>query len=107
MTDCQDLLSKLEVYKFRNEINLESADESWGDFKQEEIRRSVYRIGNLTLLERKLNLEADPYIIPKKPAAIIRVIALLSVIYPKTILPEAKINFRSANAIWRIQELNF
>ena len=61
------MFSKIEEYKFRNEISPESdlytvehilpesADDSWGDFNQEAIRRSVYRIGNLTLLEKKLN----------------------------------------------------
>lgn len=33
----------------------ESADENWGEFTDEEINRSVFRIGNLTLLEKKLN----------------------------------------------------
>ena len=63
------MFSKIEEYKFRNEISPESdlytvehilpesADDSWGDFNQEAIRRSVYRIGNLTLLEKKLNRE--------------------------------------------------
>lgn len=63
------IFSKIEEYKFRNEISPESdlytvehilpesADDSWGDFNQEAIRRSVYRIGNLTLLEKKLNRE--------------------------------------------------
>jgi uncharacterized protein with ParB-like and HNH nuclease domain len=65
------ILSKIELYKFHNEINPESdnytvehilpesADETWGDFSDEEINRSVYRLGNLTLLERKLNREAE------------------------------------------------
>lgn len=65
------ILSKIELYKYGNEINPESdnytiehilpesADESWGDFFDEEINRCVYRLGNLTLLEKKLNREAD------------------------------------------------
>jgi hypothetical protein len=64
------ILAKIEYYKFQNEINSdsdiytiehilpESADETWGDFSDEEINRSVYRLGNLTLLEKKLNREA-------------------------------------------------
>jgi len=41
----------------------ESADENWGEFSDEEINRSVYRLANLTLLEKKLNKEAGmrPY----------------------------------------------
>jgi len=65
------ILSKIEVYQHRNEIDPESdlftiehilpenADDTWGNFTFEEINRSVYRIGNLTLLEKKLNREAD------------------------------------------------
>ena len=64
------ILSKIEVYQHKNEIDPESdlftiehilpenADDTWGNFTFEEINRSVYRIGNLTLLERKLNREA-------------------------------------------------
>ena len=70
------ILSKIEIYQYKNEIDPESdlftiehilpenADDAWGEFTFEEINRSVYRIGNLTLLEKKLNREADqkPYI---------------------------------------------
>lgn len=63
------ILCKIEAYKFRNDIDFESdiftvehilpesADENWGDFSFDAINRSVYRIGNLTLLEKKLNRE--------------------------------------------------
>ena len=37
----------------------ESADENWGSFDTEAINRCVFRLGNLTLLEKKLNKEAD------------------------------------------------
>lgn len=70
------ILSKIELYQYKNEIDPESdlftiehilpenADDTWGEFSFEEINRSVYRIGNLTLLEKKLNREADqkPYV---------------------------------------------
>ncbi|MFO0477957.1 MAG: DUF262 domain-containing protein [Bacteroidota bacterium] len=70
------ILAKIEVYQYKNEIDPDSdlftiehilpenADDAWGEFTFEEINRSVYRIGNLTLLEKKLNREADqkPYI---------------------------------------------
>jgi uncharacterized protein with ParB-like and HNH nuclease domain len=64
------IYSKIELYKYQNEISCdsdlytiehilpESADEIWGGFSDEEINRSVYRLGNLTLLEKKLNREA-------------------------------------------------
>ncbi len=64
------ILSEIEKYSHRNEISQDSdlysiehilpenAVERWGDFNDDAIERSVYRIGNLTLLEKKLNLEA-------------------------------------------------
>lgn len=64
------IFSKLEKYKYKNDIPADSdvfsvehilperADASWGDFDNEAINRSVYRLGNLTLLEKKLNKEA-------------------------------------------------
>ncbi len=65
------IFSKLERYKYKNDIPMESdlytiehilpesADENWGSFDTEAINRCVYRLGNLTLLEKKLNKEAD------------------------------------------------
>jgi uncharacterized protein with ParB-like and HNH nuclease domain len=64
------IYSKIELNKYQNEISWdsdlytiehilpESADENWGDFSDEEINRSVFRMGNLTLLEKKINREA-------------------------------------------------
>lgn len=64
------MLSKIEMYLYKKEIDPESdlftiehilpenADDTWGEFTFEEINRSIYRIGNLTLLEKKLNREA-------------------------------------------------
>ncbi|MCS6935085.1 MAG: DUF262 domain-containing HNH endonuclease family protein [Chitinophagales bacterium] len=64
------ILGKVERQQFQNELNIESdlftvehilpesADDTWGDFDMEAIQRSVYRIGNLTLLEKHLNKEA-------------------------------------------------
>ncbi|MBK7097398.1 MAG: DUF262 domain-containing protein [Sphingobacteriales bacterium] len=58
------ILSKIERYKFNKDIDSESdlftfehilpenADDAWGEFTFDEINRSVYRIGNLTLLEK-------------------------------------------------------
>jgi len=64
------VFSKLEYYLYNNEINSESdiytiehilpesADENWGSFSNEEIDRSIFRLGNLTLLEKRLNKDA-------------------------------------------------
>jgi len=65
------IFSKIETYKYGHDINPEvdiytiehilpeSADEKWGDFSNEEVTRSIYRLGNLTLLEKKLNKDAN------------------------------------------------
>jgi uncharacterized protein with ParB-like and HNH nuclease domain len=65
------ILSCIERYKYRNDIPFDSdlftvehilpegADENWARFDSEAINRSVYRIGNLTLLEKRLNNSAD------------------------------------------------
>ncbi len=69
------ILAKIEEYKYRHILDAESskitvehilpesADEEWGDFSQDAINRSVYRLGNLTLLEKSFNKDADvrPY----------------------------------------------
>jgi uncharacterized protein with ParB-like and HNH nuclease domain len=64
------IYAKIEKYKHQNDIPWdsdiytiehilpESADENWGDFTDEQINRSVYRLANLTILEKKLNKEA-------------------------------------------------
>jgi uncharacterized protein with ParB-like and HNH nuclease domain len=72
------ILSKIERHQYHNDIDPESdlftiehilpenADDTWGNFKFEEMNRSVYRIGNLTLLEKKLNREANQKPYPEK-----------------------------------------
>ncbi len=120
------IFSKIEAYKFRNEISPESdlytvehilpesADESWGDFKQEEIRRSVYRIGNLTLLERKLNREVDVLHYPEKSIRYTESNSFITKALAENYISwsEDKISARQrelakdAKAIWRIQEFN-
>lgn len=64
------ILSRIELYQYQNEIDPQSdlytiehilpenATEEWGEFTWEEINRSVYKIGNLTLLEKNLNKDA-------------------------------------------------
>jgi uncharacterized protein with ParB-like and HNH nuclease domain len=61
------IYAKIEEYKYQNDIPWESdiytiehilpesADENWGDFTNEEVNRSVYRLANLTILEKNLN----------------------------------------------------
>lgn len=119
------LLSKIELYLYNNEIDPQSdlysiehilpenADISWGEFNFEEINRMVYRIGNLTLLEKKLNREADQ----KKYLDKINYYQQSNSILTNSIPDhfetwnEAKLAARQrelakhAKAIWRIQEL--
>lgn len=56
-----------DVYTIEH-ILPESPDENWNQFSDEEINRSVFRIGNLTLLEKKLNrdIENSSYEIKKE-----------------------------------------
>lgn len=120
------ILSKIEGYRFRNEINPdsdiftvehilpESADVTWGDFADEEITRSIYRIGNLTLLEKRLNQEAGTSKYDKKKNQYVLSNSELT----KTIVEnydtwsEDKIASRQrelakhAKSAWRIQELS-
>lgn len=65
------LLTKIEKYLYHNDIDQESdlftiehilpesANSMWGEFSDEQINRSIYRIGNLTLLEKKMNNDAS------------------------------------------------
>ena len=65
------IYAKMEAYKYQNDIPWdsdiysiehilpESADENWGNFTNEEINRSIYRLANLTLLEKALNRKVD------------------------------------------------
>ncbi|MET3128172.1 uncharacterized protein with ParB-like and HNH nuclease domain [Arcicella rosea] len=118
------ILSKIEGYKYQNEISPESdlytiehilpesADESWG-MSQESINRSVFRIGNLTLLEKKLNKGADVLRYSDKAdffnKSNSRITNSLSENYESW--SEEKISARQrdlakdAKSIWRIQEL--
>jgi hypothetical protein len=119
------ILSKIEAYKYQNEISPESdlytiehilpesADESWG-MSQESINRSIYRIGNLTLLEKKLNKGADVLRYSDKVnffnKSNSRITNALSESYESW--NEEKISARQrdlakdAKSIWRIQELD-
>jgi uncharacterized protein with ParB-like and HNH nuclease domain len=120
------ILSKIEVYQYKNEIEPESdlytiehilpenADETWGEFTFEEINRSVYRIGNLTLLEKKLNREADQKHYTKKINFFQQSNSELTKSIPDNFNTwnEDKLAARQrelakhAKAIWKIQELS-
>ncbi|MDR3346215.1 MAG: DUF262 domain-containing HNH endonuclease family protein [Campylobacteraceae bacterium] len=119
------IFSKIERYKYQNEIDFESdfytiehilpksADENWGDFRRDEIDRSIFRIGNLTLLEKKFNQEADilsysqkKFYYEKSSCGITK-----SIIEYYDVWNEDKISSRQkelakcAKSIWTIQEL--
>jgi hypothetical protein len=120
------ILSKIEIYQYRNEIDPESdlftvehilpesADDDWGDFTFEQINRSVYRIGNLTLLEKKLNREADRLTYAQKVNFFQRSNSELTKQLPTTFntWTEDKLAARQrelakhAKAIWKIQEVS-
>lgn len=120
------ILSKLEKYIFRNEIDPESdlftiehilpenADNTWGEFNFEEINRSLYRIGNLTLLEKKLNREAGDKNYSEKVGYFIQSNSNLTKAIPEqfNLWNEEKLAARQielakhAKAIWKIQELS-
>jgi uncharacterized protein with ParB-like and HNH nuclease domain len=120
------ILSKIEVYQHRNEIDPESdlftiehilpenADDTWGNFTLEEINRSVYRIGNLTLLEKKLNREADQKAYVEKIVLFAQSNSELTKTLPDNFNTwnEDKLAARQrelakhAKAIWKIQELS-
>jgi uncharacterized protein with ParB-like and HNH nuclease domain len=120
------ILSKIEMYLFKNEIDPESdlftiehilpenADDTWGDFTFEEINRSVYRIGNLTLLEKKLNREADQKPYAEKLIIFQQSNSMLTKSIPEHFdtWNEEKLAARQrelakhAKAIWKIQELS-
>lgn len=120
------ILAKIEVYKHQNEIDPESdlftiehilpenADDTWGEFTFEEINRSVYRIGNLTLLEKKLNREADQKPYSEKIKLFLQSNSELTKQLPDNFNTwnEDKLAARQrdlakqAKAIWKIQELS-
>ena len=120
------ILSKIEVYQHKNEIDPESdlftiehilpenADDTWGNFTFEEINRSVYRMGNLTLLERKLNREAGQKGYVEKIVLFSQSNSELTKTLPDNFNTwnEDKLAARQrelakhAKAIWKIQELS-
>lgn len=120
------IYSRIEEYIYKNEINPdsdlytiehilpESADESWGGFNDEELNRSIYRLGNLTLLEKKLNREVGVKVYKDKKEFFIKSNCRLTNTLPEEYetWSEQKISQRqsslskAAKSIWSIQELN-
>ncbi|MFN5089735.1 MAG: HNH endonuclease family protein [Bacteroidota bacterium] len=87
---------------------------TWGNFTFEEINRSVYRMGNLTLLERKLNREAGQKGYVEKIVLFAQSNSELTKTLPDNFNTwnEDKLAARQrelakhAKAIWKIQELS-
>lgn len=120
------IFSKIERYKFSNDIDSESdlftvehilpenADDNWGEFSFDEINRSVYRIGNLTLLEKKLNREADQKPYGEKKSYFLQSQSDLTKSIPEhyetwnedKLAARQRILAKDAKAIWKIQELS-
>ncbi|MFY7827983.1 MAG: DUF262 domain-containing protein [Flectobacillus sp.] len=120
------LLSKIEIYEHNNEIDIDSdlftiehilpenADEAWGDFSSDEINGSRFRIGNLTLLEKKLNREAAQKSYSEKCKIFEKSHSKLTNLIPTKFgnWNEEKIAKRQrdlakhAKAIWKIHELS-
>lgn len=120
------LLAKIEIYEYNSEIDVDSdlftiehilpenADEEWGEFSFDEINRSRFRIGNLTLLEKKLNREAAQKSFAEKCKLFEKSQSKLTNSIPTkfSTWDEAKIATRQrmlakhAKAVWKIQELS-
>jgi len=120
------ILSKIEKYLYNNEIDPESdlftiehilpenANDTWGEFTFEEINRSVYRIGNLTLLEKKLNHGAGQKPYDEKKKIYTQSNSKLTQAIPEhyETWNEDKLSARQrelakhAKAVWKIQELS-
>ncbi|MDI9874299.1 DUF262 domain-containing protein [Flectobacillus rivi] len=120
------LLAKIEIYEYNSEIDVDSdlftiehilpenADEEWGEFSFDEINRSRFRIGNLTLLEKKFNREAAQKSFAEKCKLFEKSQSKLTNSIPTkfSTWDEAKIATRQrmlakhAKAIWKIQELS-
>ncbi|MFN8360230.1 MAG: DUF262 domain-containing HNH endonuclease family protein [Candidatus Kapaibacterium sp.] len=117
------ILSKVEKYKYRNDIPdssdlftiehilPQSADENWGEFDSYAINRCVYRLGNLTLLEKKLNKDVDVLEYTDKKSIFSKSNCMLTSTIPDEFNEwnEANVSARQkefakdAKAIWQIQ----
>jgi uncharacterized protein with ParB-like and HNH nuclease domain len=117
------ILARIEEYKYQHYLDTESAlltvehilpesaDETWGDFSQEAINRSAYRLGNLTLLEKSRNKDADVRPYSEKRALYAQSNSLLTQAIAEhyDVWNEDKLSMRQqhlakdAKAIWRLQ----
>lgn len=119
------LLSKIEDYQFKSGNNYENdafsvehilpenSDDSWGDFNYDAINRYVYRIGNLTLLEKKYNRDAAQKsyldklkIYEKSNSKLTKVIAENYESWNESNISNRQEEMaKHAKSIWRVQEL--
>ncbi len=120
------ILSRIEVYQYSNEIDPESdlftvehilpehSSADWGEFSPEEMNRSVYRIGNLTLLEKKLNKDADQKPYTEKVTYYLQSNSELTRAIPEhyetwnedKVAARQRALAKHAKAVWKIQELS-
>ena len=121
------ILSRIEIYRYANEIDPDSdlftiehilpenAKDTWGEFSFEAIHRSVYRLGNLTLLEKNLNREAGQLPYTEKTKWFQQSNSELTKAIPVHFhsWDEDKLAARQrelakhAKAVWKIQELSY
>ena len=121
------ILSRIEIYRYANEIDPDSdlftiehilpenAKDTWGEFSFEAIHRSVYRLGNLTLLEKNLNREAGQLPYTEKTKLFQQSNSELTKAIPVHFhsWDEDKLAARQrelakhAKAVWKIQELSY
>lgn len=92
----------------------ESADENWGEFTDEEINRSVFRIGNLTLLEKKLNRDIEnsnfeikkQFFLKSNSKITNKIAEEIEVWNENKIISRQKELAKYAKSIWRVQLLD-
>ena len=91
-----------------------SADENWGDFDLDTIQNSIYKLGNLTLLEKNLNnaLDVEPFSNKNKVYGRSNSKITQSIPTHYSTWNERNITARQgrlaveAKTVWRIQELD-
>lgn len=119
------IFAKMESSLYRNEIDFqsdnytiehilpESANEEWGAFTNEELNRSIYRLGNLALLEKKLNTDAGAKKYKAKKEILAKSTCRTTSIIPtnyeswseEKIIQRQRELAKAAKNIWRVQEL--
>ncbi len=119
------ILSKIEAYKFAHTIDYENdlytvehilpenAEETWGDFTSEAINRSVYRLGNLTLLEKQLNRDAGTLPYNNKRTIYLKSDCKITLNIPEyyenwdedKLSARQKALAKDAKSVWKIQEI--